>query len=50
MHVQAPCQMHVWASACGCMRCCLDGELIFSMSPSMQVIVRGRRAARELLD
>lgn len=36
MHV--PC---VWACACGRVRLSLDGELIFSMSPSMRVIKEG---------
>lgn len=34
-------RMRVWACACGCVQRCLDGELIFSMSPSMRVIKEG---------
>lgn len=41
------CGRSVWACACGCVRRCLDGELMFSMSPSNKT---GRQAPCEPLD
>lgn len=49
MHVHGLCH-YAWVCACGCVRHCKDGELVFSMSPSVQVIKQGAELRAELLD